>query len=302
MEFPLCRPSPGTPLTEENNHDFTRSGDEMSTVGNYGTGQTRWEPIDKSPAERAAANLTDYRLACREFSWQAARLDLAGLPGGGVNIAYEAVDRHLDEPGAPAPSLRWLSAAGGCTTLGCEDLVALSNRFANVLRELGVRRGERVCTLLGRTPDLYVAALGAWKAGCVVSPLFAAFGPEPVRQRLALAGATTLVTTASFYERKVAPIRDELPLLRHVLVTDAGPSPAGGIELPAAMSAAESEFTIVRTISKIRRCCISPVARPGHRRARCTCTVRSSRIGPPPVMPWTCALATYSGVPPIPAG
>ncbi|MBF6176617.1 acetate--CoA ligase [Nocardia blacklockiae] len=219
----------------------------MSTVGRYGIGQTRWEPIDKSAAERATANLTDYRLACREFSWKAARLDLAGLPGGGVNIAYEAVDRHLEEPGSPAPSLRWLAAAGGDTTFGCADLVSMSNRFANVLRELGVRRGDRVCTLLGRIPELYVAALGAWKAGCVVSPLFSAFGPEPVRQRLAIAGATVLITTAAFYERKVAPIRDTLPLLRHVIVTDARANSAGVVELPSAMAAADTEFSIVRT-------------------------------------------------------
>ncbi|MGY2060940.1 AMP-binding protein, partial [Nocardia gipuzkoensis] len=211
------------------------------------SGATRWEPIDKSPAEAAAANLTDYEWARREFRWDAARLDLAGLPGGGVNIAYEAVDRHLNEPGTPAPSLRWLSATGGCTTLSCADLVSLSNRFANVLRGLGVGRGERVCTLLGRTPELYIAVLGAWKAGCVVSPLFSAFGPEPVRQRLDIAGATTLITTAAFYRRKVAPIRAALPALRHVIVTDTETDLPGVFELPLAMVAAEPEFSIAPT-------------------------------------------------------
>ncbi|OBA46723.1 acetate--CoA ligase [Nocardia sp. 852002-20019_SCH5090214] len=208
---------------------------------------SRWAPIEKSAAEIAAATLPDYGRARRDFSWSAARSEVAGLPGGGVNIAVEAVDRHLEAPIGPAPSLRWLPVTGGVTELDCADLVRLSNKFAHVLRDLGVYRGERVCLLLGRTPELYLACLGAWKAGCVVSPLFSAFGPEPVRQRLDLAEASTLVTTAAHYRRKVAPIRDTLPALRHVIVVDGETDLPGVVSLPAAMAAADSEFPIVRT-------------------------------------------------------
>ncbi|PSR64842.1 MULTISPECIES: acetate--CoA ligase [Nocardia] len=208
---------------------------------------SRWAPIEKSAAEIAAATLPDYGRARRDFTWSAARSELAGLPGGGVNIAVEAVDRHLEAPIGPAPSLRWLPVTGGVTELDCADLVRLSNKFAHVLRDLGVYRGERVCLLLGRTPELYLACLGAWKAGCVVSPLFSAFGPEPVRQRLDLAEASTLVTTAAHYRRKVAPIRDTLPALRHVIVVDGETDLPGVVSLPAAMAAADSEFPIVRT-------------------------------------------------------
>ncbi|PSR69644.1 acetate--CoA ligase [Nocardia sp. MDA0666] len=208
---------------------------------------SRWAPIEKSAADIAAATLPDYGRARRDFSWSAARSELAGLPGGGVNIAVEAVDRHLEAPAGPAPSLRWLPITGGVTELDCADLVRLSNKFAHVLRDLEVYRGERVCLLLGRTPELYLACLGAWKAGCVVSPLFSAFGPEPVRQRLDLAEASTLVTTAAHYRRKVAPIRDTLPALRHVIVVDGETDLSGVVSLPAAMAAADSEFPIVRT-------------------------------------------------------
>ncbi len=207
----------------------------------------RWEPIDKSAADIAAANIPDYEQARREFSWSTARSELVGLPDGGVNMAVEAVDRHLESQAGPAPSLRWLSAAGGTTVLECADLVRLSNRFAHVLRALGVYRGERVCLLLGRTPQLYIACLGAWKAGCVVSPLFSAFGPEPVRERLELAQASTLVTTVAHYRRKVAPVRDSLPMLRHVIAVDADTDLPGLVALPAAMAAADDEFPIVRT-------------------------------------------------------
>lgn len=212
--------------------------------------RTRWDPIEKSPEERVGANLTDYRMSCEVFDWAAARPSLAGLPGGGVNIAHEAVDRHLGTSLADVTALRALRSTGERSILTYAELAALSNRFAGVLHGLGVRPGERVCILLGRTPELYVAALGAWKAGCVVSPLFSAFGPEPVRQRLAISEATTLVTTRELYRRRVAPIRDRLPDLRHVLVTDAVPEgelEGGAIDLSLAMVAADAEFPIVRT-------------------------------------------------------
>ncbi|MTE14281.1 acetate--CoA ligase [Nocardia sp. CT2-14] len=210
----------------------------------------RWEPVDKTPQERAEANLKAYESSCREFSWDVARDALDGLPGGGVNIAHEAVDRHRGTPLADAPALRWLAAAGDVTTLTYAELATLSNRFAHVLRDLGVRRGERVCLLLGRTPELYIACLGAWKAGCVVVPLFSAFGPEPVRQRLEISGATTLITTVDHYRRKIAANRAVLPALRHVLVTDAGiddPQVDDTVGLTLAMALVEDEFPIVRT-------------------------------------------------------
>ena len=106
-------------------------------------------------------------------------------------------------------------------------LLALSCRFANLLRDLGVGKGERVFSLLGRVPELYIAALGTLRNGSVFSPLFSAFGPEPVRTRMAIGEAKVLVTTAAFYRRKVADWRHELPGLQHVLLIDRGASPAG---------------------------------------------------------------------------
>ncbi|WP_330180550.1 acetate--CoA ligase [Nocardia sp. NBC_01503] len=221
----------------------------MKTVSQQSTPQ-HWTSIDKTARERADANLTDYDRAYREFDWATERSELAGLPGGGVNIAYEAVDRHLGTPVAETTALRWLGADGSRVDLTYTELATLSNRFAHVLRDLGVRRGERVAMLLGRTPELYVAILGAWKAGCVVSPLFSAFGPEPVRERLELSGASTVVTTTDLYRRRIAANRATLPALRHVLVTDAGiddPQVDDTIELSLAMAAVPPEFPIVPT-------------------------------------------------------
>jgi len=66
----------------------------------------------------------------------------------------------------------------------------------------GIGRG-RLFTLMGRVPALYAAPLGAFKAGLVVSPLFAAFGPEPVGSRMDIGEASVLATTTALYQRKV---------------------------------------------------------------------------------------------------
>ncbi|HVC16246.1 MAG TPA: AMP-binding protein, partial [Rhodanobacter sp.] len=93
-------------------------------------------------------------------------------------------------------------------------------RFASALNDLGVQRGERVFTLLGRVPALYVAAFGTWKHRAVLCPLFSAFGPEPIAARMAIAEPTVLVTSAQLFRRKIVPILGQLPCLRHVILVD----------------------------------------------------------------------------------
>ncbi len=171
-----------------------------------------------APPDAVAPNMPDYGQARAEFSWARAHARLAGLPGGGLNIAYEAVDRQADGPLAGAVALRFLSKRRPVTELTYATLKLQTDRFAGVLRALGVKRGERVFVLAGRIPELYVAALGTLKHGAVFCPLFSAFGPEPIEQRLRLGDARVLVTTTSLYRRKVSELRWRLPGLEHVLL------------------------------------------------------------------------------------
>jgi acetyl-CoA synthetase len=152
---------------------------------------------------------------------------LDGLPGGGLNIAHECVDRHAGGATRDHLAIRWLGRHGEVTDLTYGDLAARTSAFAEVLDELGVQRGGRVFVLLGRVVELYVAVLGTLKHGSVACTLFSAFGPEPIRQRMAIGEAEVLVTTESLYRRKVAPVRTELPSLRHVLLTGRGEPSAG---------------------------------------------------------------------------
>ncbi|MEV0067970.1 MULTISPECIES: acetate--CoA ligase [unclassified Amycolatopsis] len=206
-----------------------------------------WARIGKPEQVQAAANLRDYARARREFRWDEARRELSGLPSGNsLNIACVAVDRHAAEPRRGQTAIRWIDRHDRAHDLSYSELRKRTNRFANLLRELGVRRGDRVFTLLGRVPELYVAALGTLKAGCVVSPLFSAFGPEPIRERLRLGEGSVLVTTPALYRRKVRGIRNSLPSLSHVLLVGGDAEP-GTIALGPALSAADSEFDTVPT-------------------------------------------------------
>jgi acetyl-CoA synthetase len=176
-------------------------------------------PIHKSPEpSHALPNLADYGRTRATFSWAMERQALRGLPGGGLNIAVEAVDRHVQNGRGGQVALRCLSRDGAAREFTYADLAAETNRFANVLRTLGLQPGERVFSLLGRVPELYLTALGTLKAGAVFCPLFSAFGPEPIRARLELGGGRVLVTTPALYKRKVAALRAQLPRLEHVLL------------------------------------------------------------------------------------
>ena len=205
--------------------------------------------VSKSGAKWAVVpNLRDYAEVRAAFSWDQARRELDGLPGGqGLNIAHEAVDRHAAGPLADHLALRWLGKYGAVQDFTYTRLRSLTNRFANVLRALGAGPRDRVYVLAGRIPELYVVALGTLKNRSVFCPLFSAFGPEPVRARLAIGGARVLVTTESLYRRKVAGLRSSLPDLEHVLLVgdDRRPTGVPGTQdYHALMAGAGDDFAI----------------------------------------------------------
>ena len=197
-------------------------------------------------------NLEDYDSYRAVFSWAAARGELDGLPddNNGLNIAHEAVDRHAGSAHRTRLAIRWISKKGTVADYTYGELSDLTNRFANVLRSLGVGKGDRVFALCGRIPELYVAALGTLKNRSVFSPLFAAFGPEPIQARMHIGEAKVLVTTKSLYERKVAGLRDSLPALQHVLLASGEGEEVDvpdTLNLRSLLAAASSSFRIEPT-------------------------------------------------------
>jgi acetyl-CoA synthetase len=185
----------------------------------------------------------------RARSWEEAGRDLAFADGRHLNIAHAALDRHVAAGRGARIALRWLGKSGARREVSYADLARDAARFADLLRRLGTGRGARVFSLLGRDPALYVAALGTFKAGGVFCPLFSAFGPEPLRTRLELGGGEILVTTEALYRKRVAPIRDRLPDLRHVLLAGgrSGDPPPGTAWLDDLLAGADPAFATLPT-------------------------------------------------------
>ena len=201
-------------------------------------------PILKDDAVRAVANMADYDATRAAFSWVAAAADVEGFESGRLNIAHEAVDRHVNAGHGAQIAIRWLGKSGATRDISYSELQAQTNRFANSLRLAGHRRGDRVYALLGRVPELYIAALGTIKAGCVFCPLFSAFGPEPIQSRMEIGQANAVVTSSRLYRRKLKGIRADLPDLQTVFLTDG--EAEGCVDLAVSMEAAKETFTTER--------------------------------------------------------
>lgn len=204
-----------------------------------------WPTIFKDDATRAAANLTASVRA--RFDWDDARGMLEGLPDGGLNIAHEALDRHVTAGHGDQVAIRWLRKDGNRRNITYAELFKDAARFANILAEYGLKPGARVYSLMGRVPELYAAALGTLKAGMVFTPLFTAFGPEPIKSRMEIGEANVLVTTEALYRKKVAAWRKELGSLKLVLILSDGAVPEDCLALRPAMEAAADTFQTAKT-------------------------------------------------------
>ena len=200
---------------------------------------------------RVPPNLTDYEAECRAFSWESAGKALqGGLPGGGLNIAHEAVDRHATGALRDQVALRFVTRNSPALDLSYGELSRQTNRFANVLKDLNVGKGDRLYVMAGRIPELYIAVLGALKNGTVVTPMFSAFGPEPIATRINIGEGQVLVTTDMLYKRKVKAMREKMPSLRHVLLVaeDGGiTDESDTLDLGTLMKAASDGFKTVTT-------------------------------------------------------
>tara|TARA_Y100000310_G_scaffold253883_1_gene260867 strand:+ start:3578 stop:5335 length:1758 start_codon:yes stop_codon:yes gene_type:complete len=210
-----------------------------------------FETIGKPPVDqfKVKPNLDPDNVG--EFDWEQVYSELDWLPGGGLNKAHEAIDRHANGPRRDKIAMIWEGKNGEREDYTFGQMKELTDRFAGALQNLGIETGDRVFLFLDRIPELYIAFFGILKAGAVVGPLFSAFGPDPVRDRLEDSGAKILVTQPDL-RRKVAEILSQLPALEHTIIInkngrDESALEAGDLDYDAQMEAAPSDFSIVNT-------------------------------------------------------
>jgi acetyl-CoA synthetase len=165
-------------------------------------------------------NISAYTTWCQNFSWPQAAADLGANLTGPINKAVACWDRHAQNPAmADKLALLWISPTGQEERYTFAQLSAQAHRFAHVLHQHGVGPGDRVFVFLERVPELFVAMMGGLLMGAVVGPLFSAFGPEAIRDRLLDCQAKLVVTSPALKPRLDA-IRPALPDLQTVLVVD----------------------------------------------------------------------------------
>jgi len=194
-------------------------------------------------------NLSDYQKMRAEFRWETISDELDWFDDDHINIAHIAVDTHLKNRRRDKKALIWESQKGEVEEYTYADLSRLSNKFANVLvKETGVLKGDRVFFFLERVPEIFIGILGTLKAGAIIGPLFSAFGPEAVKDRLADSRAKVLVTSPVL-KKKIVEILPDLPHLEKIIVVNRRNAELDpeDVSYEAAMDLASEDFECVRT-------------------------------------------------------
>ncbi|MBI4100199.1 acetate--CoA ligase [Candidatus Microgenomates bacterium] len=187
---------------------------------------------------RVSPNLADYDKMRRNFRWADFEKELEWFPGKKLNAAYNAIDRNALNWRKNKIALYWVGENGEKEKYTFTELSALSSKFANALKSLGVDRGDRVFFFLPRVPQLYIGFLGTLKMGAIAGTMFAAFGPQAIEDRLGNSGAKILVTNKELKPR-VDQVKKNLPHLEKVIVIEN--------DWEKLLSSASDEIRVART-------------------------------------------------------
>ncbi|RBW58371.1 AMP-binding protein [Phaeobacter gallaeciensis] len=181
----------------------------------------------------------DYSKAVDSFDLDAARSLLSGSFSDGINACVECCDAHLQ---GASLALDWIRLDGHHETRSFVKLRDEASRFANLLKKQGIQPGDIVAGLLPRTPDLVAVVLGAFRAGAAYQPLFTAFGPKAIQDRLTMSGAKLVVTDLANRE-KLKDVKGCPPV---ALIADTSQElVAGDIDFRRIMAAQSTEFVPV---------------------------------------------------------
>jgi acetyl-CoA synthetase len=205
--------------------------------------QSIYVKADRDPeaywAEQAEA-LHWFKKWDRVLDWKPPRAKW--FVGGTLNVSDNCLDRHISTARRNKAALVWEGEPGDRRTLTYWDLFVEVQKFANVLKRLGVKRGDRVAIYLPLIPEAAIAMLACTRIGAIHSVVFGGFSPESLRDRINDAKAKVVITADGGYRRgQIVALKrntdkalEETPSIEHVVVVQRRPG-AGGDEAFATM-------------------------------------------------------------------
>lgn len=180
--------------------------------------------INKSKKQISESNLPEDSLQ-EKMPWNDLLKQKIANNSGSLNICHEALDKHIgteieNKTAIKFIGKRWQQNSQDVQDISYGELHATVSQLSRAFLQLGLRKGDVLFSLAPRRVESYQTALAALRSGILFSPLFSAFGPEPILARMKKGNAKALFTLASLYHKKIAPIRHELKNLTHLLIFD----------------------------------------------------------------------------------
>src|SRR5689334_5637072 len=168
--------------------------------------------------------------------------DVQWFVGGKLNVSANCVDRHVRTARRNKAAIIWEGEPGDRRTLTYWDLFRQVSAFANVLKSLGVKRGDRVALYLPLIPELAIAMLACARIGAIHSVVFGGFSAESLRDRINDSECVALITADGGYRRgHIVPLKEMAdaaltgtPSIKHVIVVQrhASTTPGAGAGAP----------------------------------------------------------------------
>ena len=211
--------------------------DEFKQSGNLNDPGV-WERADKDPegfwAEQAQ-QLDWFKTWDKVLEWDCPWAKW--FIGGKLNVSYNCLDRHVRTARKNKAAIIWEGEPGDERVLTYRDVWREVNKFANVLKGLGVRKGDRVALYLGMVPELLIAMHACNRIGAVHSVVFGGFSAESLSDRINDASAKVLVTGDGGYRRGgIVPLKknadeavESCPSIENVVVVERVGNESGAV-------------------------------------------------------------------------
>ena len=146
--------------------------------------------------------------------------------GGKINIVHNCLDKHANSERKNNIAIVWENENGESRKVTYKELYKEVNKFSNAIKELGIKKGDRVGIYMPMVPEIVVAFLGIIKIGAIAIPIFSGFGGHALAQRLDIAGAKLLITADGSVRRgknvnikkEVDKAIDSVPSIKHLII------------------------------------------------------------------------------------